>query len=288
MLYSRIPHDIIFAIGGWSGGQARPYVEVYDTRADRWITLNNHDPFGSRAYHGVTTCLDHKIYCVGGYDGREHFNMCTIFDPVNNTWKEVNEYHWPYFCSSNHLETIVLFHSSYSQIAPMHSRRCYVSVVELNGYIYALGGHNGVERLNSVERYDPTTNQWTMMSSMLAVRSDASATTLNNKIIIMGGFNGQSCLNSAEEYDPDTNEWTAIEDMQVRRSGLCAISFNGALFAFGGFNGILRLSSSEKYDPTTKTWTTVRPMSSPRSNFAIEILDDLIFVIGGKDDVLRR
>lgn len=84
----RIPHDVIFAIGGWSGGQARQYVEVYDTRADRWISLPNNDPHGPRAYHG-TAVVDHKIYCIGGYDGVEHFNLCTVFDTVNKTWKEV-------------------------------------------------------------------------------------------------------------------------------------------------------------------------------------------------------
>lgn len=53
----------------------------------------------------------------------------------------------------------------------MHSRRCYVSVVELNGFIYAMGGFNGEMRLNSVERYDPATNQWTLIESMNYVSS---------------------------------------------------------------------------------------------------------------------
>lgn len=88
MAIPRIPHDVIFAIGGWSGGQARQYVEVYDTRADRWISLPNNDPHGPRAYHGIAV-VDHKIYCIGGYDGSEHFNLCTVFDTVNKTWKEV-------------------------------------------------------------------------------------------------------------------------------------------------------------------------------------------------------
>lgn len=85
----RLPHDVIFAIGGWSCGQARAYVEVYDTRADRWITLPNEDPQGVRAYHGCVV-VDHKIYCVGGYNGIEYFNLCTVFDAVKKTWKEVN------------------------------------------------------------------------------------------------------------------------------------------------------------------------------------------------------
>lgn len=68
----------------------------------------------------------------------------------------------------------------------MHSQRCYVSVVELNGLIYALGGYDGKFRLNSAERYDPTTNQWTLIPSMNYLRSDAHACTLNDKIYITG------------------------------------------------------------------------------------------------------
>ena len=57
----------------------------------------------------------------------------------------------------------------------MHSHRCYVSVAELNGFIYALGGFDGTHRLNTAERYDPSTNQWTLIPSMNVSRSDAHA-----------------------------------------------------------------------------------------------------------------
>jgi len=57
----------------------------------------------------------------------------------------------------------------------MSRARCYVSVVLLDGYIYALGGFDGYTRLSSVERYDPKLNQWEPVSDMNMVRSDAAA-----------------------------------------------------------------------------------------------------------------
>jgi hypothetical protein len=36
----RIPHEILFAIGGWSGGNPTNFIETYDTRADRWIKVS--------------------------------------------------------------------------------------------------------------------------------------------------------------------------------------------------------------------------------------------------------
>lgn len=35
----RVPHEILFAIGGWSGGSPTNYMETYDTRADRWVKV---------------------------------------------------------------------------------------------------------------------------------------------------------------------------------------------------------------------------------------------------------
>lgn len=68
----------------------------------------------------------------------------------------------------------------------MHSRRCYVSVAVLDEHIYAIGGYDGHTRLNTVERYDPKTNQWILVASMNRQRSDGDACSLNGKIYAMG------------------------------------------------------------------------------------------------------
>ncbi|XP_070133311.1 kelch-like protein 10 isoform X1 [Drosophila bipectinata] len=253
----RLPHEVIFAIGGWSGGTSKGCIETYDTRADRWVNINAEDPAGPRAYHG-TAVLGFKIYSIGGYDGVEYFNTCRVFDAVKKKW---------------------------SEIAPMHCRRCYVSVTELNGMIYAIGGYDGHNRLNTVERYNPTTNQWSIIPPMNMQRSDASACTLNGRIYATGGFNGQECLDSAEYYDPITNAWMRIANMNHRRSGVSCVSFRGQLYVIGGFNGTARLSTGERFDPESQTWHFIREMNHSRSNFGLEIIDDMIFAIGGFNGV---
>lgn len=149
----RVPHEILFAIGGWSGGSPTNYVETYDTRADRWVKVEEVDPTGPRAYHG-TAVVGFKIYVVGGFDGMDYFNSCRCFDAVNKNWKE---------------------------IAPMHARRCYVSTAVHNNIIYAMGGYDGHHRQNTAEKYDYMSNQWTLIAPMNMQRSDASACTLNGK-----------------------------------------------------------------------------------------------------------
>lgn len=69
----RLPHKIIFTIGGWFEGEPRTLIETYDTRADRWIQISHEDPSGPRAYHGAAV-IGHQIYCIGGFKGTDHFN----------------------------------------------------------------------------------------------------------------------------------------------------------------------------------------------------------------------
>ncbi|XP_058448511.1 kelch-like protein 10 isoform X1 [Malaya genurostris] len=253
----RLPYDVIFTFGGWSEGLPQSIIETYDTRADRWVKIDADNRTEARAYYGAAV-IGHMVYCIGGYDGVEHFNTCRRFDTVEKVWTE---------------------------IAPMHCRRCYVSVVELDGQIYAMGGYDGHNRQNTAEVYNPRTNQWTMIAPMHHLRSDADACVMEGKIYITGGFNGQECMNSAEEYDPGENVWTLLPNMLCRRSGVSCIGHKGTVNAIGGFNGLIRLNSCERYDPITHRWQAFKEMYHQRSNFGVEVIDDMIFAIGGYDGV---
>ncbi|CAF4014690.1 unnamed protein product [Rotaria sordida] len=149
----RHAHEMIFAYGGWSGGNATSMLEAYDIRADKWTVVST-DQVPPRAYHGCITVAN-KMYVIGGFDGIEYFNSCRTFHLIDRIWNE---------------------------IAPMNERRCYVSVAYLNGLLYAMGGFNGHVRQNTAEKYLFETNQWSTICPMHVQRSDASACTLNGNI----------------------------------------------------------------------------------------------------------
>ena len=44
----RVPNEIMFVVGGWSGGSPINTIEVYDPRADRWNICNYSDPSGEK------------------------------------------------------------------------------------------------------------------------------------------------------------------------------------------------------------------------------------------------
>ncbi|NXV49285.1 KLH10 protein, partial [Uria aalge] len=248
----RLPCAILFAVGGWSGGSPTNAIETYDSRADQWVNVTCEQE-GPLAYHG-TAYFNGFVYVVGGFDSMDYFSSVKRFDPLNKTWQ---------------------------QVAPMHSRRCYVSVAVLNNFLYAMGGFDGQTRLNTAEQYQPETNQWTLIAPMHERRSDASATTLHEKVYICGGFNGTECLITAEVYSATTHQWTLIAPMNSRRSGVGVIAYGNQVYAVGGFDGVNRLRSAEAYNPLANTWQNIPNMFSPRSNFGIEVVDDLLVVAGG-------
>lgn len=58
-------------------------------------------------------------------------------------------------------------------MAPMLTRRIGVGVAVLNRLLYAIGGFDGTNRLNSAECYYPERNEWRMITPMNTIRSGA-------------------------------------------------------------------------------------------------------------------
>uniref|UniRef100_A0A8C5GS40 Kelch like family member 10 n=1 Tax=Gouania willdenowi TaxID=441366 RepID=A0A8C5GS40_GOUWI len=117
---------------------------------------------------------------------------------------------------SNRMWRFNLVTHTWQEMSPMKESRYLLSVTELKGYIYAMGGWRNLTSLRTAERYQPNINQWTFIASMNEERRNASCITLNNKIYICGGWSNR-VLNTAEYYNPDTNQWTLVTPMGTLR-----------------------------------------------------------------------
>lgn len=76
-------------------------------------------------------------------------------------------------------ERLNLRKNAWEPITAMHSRRSTHEVVEVDGYLFSIGGNDGSSSLNSCERYDPKSNKWTIVSSMVTRRSSVGASVLD-------------------------------------------------------------------------------------------------------------
>ncbi|PSN47135.1 Kelch-like protein 10 [Blattella germanica] len=220
----RVPHEILFAIGGWSGGSPTNFIETYDTRADRCYVsvavlgdlvyaMGGYDghhrqntaerynyrtnqwsliaPMNVQRSDASATMLNDKIYITGGFNGQECMNSAEVYDPDTNQW---------------------------TLITPMRSRRSGVSCIAYHGCVYVIGGFNGISRMCSGEKYNPATNAWTQIPDMYNPRSNFAIEVIDDMIFAIGGFNGVTTIYHVE-YE--------ATDMNIYRSALSACVIMG-------------------------------------------------------------
>ena len=72
---------------------------------------------------------------------------------------------------------------------------------------------------DSVERYDPFTNEWQSVCKLNTPRHRLGVAAIDGFIYAVGGSDGMIHLDSAEKYDLDKNTWTMLPSMNTRRMG---------------------------------------------------------------------
>ena len=58
----------------------------------------------------------------------------------------------------------------------------------LDGLLYAVGGYDGQTTVNTVERFNPRTEEWTMVGEMTTARSMLGVASLNGHLYAVGKY----------------------------------------------------------------------------------------------------
>ncbi|CAF1368727.1 unnamed protein product, partial [Didymodactylos carnosus] len=185
--------SFLYALGGSSGQTFHNSVERYSVKNDSWEFVSPmHIP---RIGLAVVT-NSRLLFALGGYDGTKRLNDVEAYNPDMNVW---------------------------TKEAPMLTSRSGAGACSLEHWIYVVGGYttNGstASQLDSVERYDVLSNQWTFVRSLHYRRSALSCVALDRKIHAMGGYDGKNFLSVVEVYDPDTDTWDFGTSLTSERSG---------------------------------------------------------------------
>ena len=131
------------------------------------------------------------------------------------------------------------------------------------------GDENDGRVVSSLERYDPSTNEWEeeAVSPMPTARENSRMAVLDDKLYVAGGEsedNGTTS-NLVERYDLATKSWEAVAPMAAARYFHATAVLDGKLYAVGGDNDDDHyLSSVERYDPAVGAWEVVAPMAAAR------------------------
>jgi hypothetical protein len=145
------------------------------------------------------------------------------------------------------LEPALAPQGAWSRIASLNIDRSFPAIASTSSKIYVFGGLNIDERLgvntwlDTVEEYDPATNQWQLLQApeqrMPTPRHCACAVTgSNGRIYVIGGLDGCMMLNAVEEFDPVTKTWRVMSPIQMPRWGAAAVATpDDRIFVLGGY-----------------------------------------------------
>lgn len=231
-------------------------IERYDTFKSEWCKAPNMTV--SRIVPGVAA-LNGNIYVVGGEHGSNSLACGERYNLQDNRWTQIG-----------------------SMIVP----RCEFGLCTWNGYLYAVGGWvGGGERGDigdSIERFNPQTNMWTLVGKLLQPRFSMGVVSYEGLIYMVGGCTEfQRFSQDLLSYNPLTGQWNALQLMSVARSQMGVAVLDDYLYVVGGNNRSQTLTSVERYSFKKGTWSTIPPMSIGRSGPAVAAVDGLLYVIGG-------
>ena len=163
----------------------------------------------------ASAVLDGKIYVAGGL----YNNSVEMYNPQTGKW---------------------------SLVASMNTPRCNFDMVSYNGKLYAIGGFDGIDALDSIEVYNPATDSWTSYPDTLsAPKYLFDAFLLNDEIYIVGGdLIGDKTIQSFKPKDVSESANITYEyDLNGR---LVRIYNNGVLkasFEYDKNGNLLRINN---------------------------------------------
>ncbi len=236
-----------------------PSLQEYDPSTDRWRTRASM-PVG--LHHVGIGVSGGKLYVIGGYKQSgitvwQPVATVYAYDPTNDTWIERT---------------------------PMPTPRGALSVTELEGKLYAIGGYDRKANVAAVEVYDPEQNTWAERAPLRTPRDHLTTATVAGKVYAIGGrLNGDYGRNLSlmEVYDPGTDRWSRAAELPTARSGITASVIGGQIYVFGGEGADGTFQENEAYDPVRDAWHTMAPMPTARHGLGSAVMQGSIYVISG-------
>jgi N-acetylneuraminic acid mutarotase len=156
---------------------------------------------------------------------------------------------------------------------------------EETAYVMGRIDHVSGARLSSMERYDTSSGQWSVVAAMGIRREQFSACVIAGEIYVTGGENGDGqLLSCVEKYSPSSDMWSAVAPMPAGRCCHVAVAVGSAMYVLGGWSQVEGTAQDVfKFDSTQGTWSEVASAPQDFVNSAAVAVNTDIYVFGGED-----
>lgn len=176
-------------------------------------------------------------------------------------------------------------------VGPVHEpRRGHTATRLSDDSVLVVGGLDaGRSSLDTVERFDPTTNRFELVAPLSPGRWGHSATRLGDGRVLVVGGERRGTLREVAALDVASRTWSPFPALPTRRADFAVAHLaDGRIAVIGGRRDILRrqpspLACVEVVDPATGDWSEYPPMPSPRQeSLAVGLRDGRLLVVGGR------
>uniref|UniRef100_A0A3P8SFQ0 Kelch like family member 22 n=1 Tax=Amphiprion percula TaxID=161767 RepID=A0A3P8SFQ0_AMPPE len=234
--------------------------QVFHPSWGEWRTLTA--TYAARMSNQGIAVLNNFVYLIGGDKNTSGFRAetrCWRYDPRHNSW-----------CS----------------IQPLQQQHADHCVCVAGGHIYAIGGRDYSDELDTVERYDPHSNSWEFVSPLKREVYAHAGAVVDGKIYITCGRRGLAYLRETYCFDPAANQWTGCAEGPVERAWHGMAAVNGHVYVIGGSNDergyrrdVLKVAC---FNPAANSWSLITPLPAGHGEPGIAVLDSRIYVLGGR------
>ena len=203
----------VFLVGGWYNNT----IEEYDISTKTFknvATMKNY-----RHSFGICVFNKTEVLVAGGRgDYNMVINSCLLFNTNTKTFKEVGN---------------------------MNTKRCGHVLVNVDETIYSIGGlDDNNEELNTIEIFDPVTEQWKTSDVKLHIeRYYHQAVAHKHFIYIIGGTHRYE--DTIEKYNLLTGQITILDcKLRIPRDCFAVGKIDSDVYIFGGENGYCESTAS--------------------------------------------
>ncbi|MBE0570367.1 MAG: T9SS type A sorting domain-containing protein [Ignavibacteriaceae bacterium] len=167
----------------------------------------------------------------------------------------------------------------------MPTARTFLSYTVLDNNLYVIGGCQSTNATNKVEAYDPSSDTWSILNNLPAVRCYAMSCSFQNKIYVFGGGIGMwsNSSKSVYEFDAQMGNWTQKSDMPYEIGGSGIAVLENLIYIIGGANNSTSqpVSTVMAYDPVNETWSQKTDLPTARNMLSACTFDGKIYAFGG-------
>lgn len=224
-----------------------------------FVSLN---PTKDRRYFAAVAVVNDFVFVVGGQtamagDGSHATSSAFRYNPRDGRWL---------------------------QVSSMTVPRTHFALVATTTALVAVGGKHNRVALSTAERYDFTTNEWSLIAGLPNTLFSHAGCAHNGRVYVSGGCPGEDFTDEMHVFDMDRGGWQRRAPMCQSRGYHVMVTHGDRLYvAAGNTNAGDRrdVMTTEMYDIDCDTWTTLSPSLNGQSEAPAVKCDGRIYVLGG-------